>query len=151
MVNGTPRLSHRLLSTIPRLEPVREVILRSGQPGSETHIASELLRAATGLDQLEARGLSRREAVDVLGERVPAYPEAVLTALCPTGSTAESVREVLLRELRVGMQLAHDVNDILGVLLVGRGHKITPNLLERIRHLHNRVREPCLRGKLAAV
>ena len=142
MVSTIPRLSHQLISSIPRLGPVRDVILGHTGIGTGAGRAAALLRAAAEIDLLEARGLTRQEAVGVLRQRTCFVPAEVLDALEPPAGSEPTVVETDLWHLETGMVLAQDVTDINGILLVGRGHEITPHLLARLRHFQVRVSDP---------
>jgi len=45
-------------------------------------------------------------------------------------------------DLQPGMVVARDVRDANGVLLVGRGHEVTPSLVARIHNIADRISQP---------
>jgi hypothetical protein len=105
-------------------------------------IGARILRAAIDYDQLEARGLSPALATDALRSRRGVYDPAVLDALeraVGRSGLARESREVTVAELRPGMILAADVRARNGLMLVGRGHEVTPSLLQRIRNFADTV------------
>jgi response regulator RpfG family c-di-GMP phosphodiesterase len=149
MASRLPAIAEDVLATIPRLDAVRDAIRYqekhfdgSGRPpgpvrGEQIPIGARILRVAIDYDQLEARGLSPALATDALRSRPGVYDPAVLDALEHAVGRAGLAREsceVTVAELRPGMILATDVRARNGVMLVGRGHEVTPSLLQRIRN-----------------
>lgn len=154
MAERLPAIAEDVLSTIPRLEAVREAIRYqdkhfdgSGRPpgpvrGEQIPLGARILRVAIDYDQLEARGLSPRLATDALRSRSGVYDPAILDALehaVGRWGLARESREVTVDELRPGMILAADVRARNGLMLVGRGHEVTPSLLQRIRNFAHTV------------
>ena len=158
MADRLPAAAEQLLGNIPRLDGVRKIVRyqqqrydgsgvpRDGVRGDRIPEGARLLKLALDLDVLQAQGLSVGAALDTLRGRAGWYDPAMLRALgdlLGEGRGAE-VREMRLREVRPGMTFAEDVTTRAGVLLIPRGHEVTPGLLERIRNFsdHIGVREP---------
>ena len=149
-----PWHAERLLSQIPRLESVCQIIHDQLVPFAElapapasgertlagkdnVTIGAQMLRLAVDLEALEASGVDRDDALSLLQRREGSYDPALLDALYTSrGSTAKELGlvPVMARELRAGMHIARDVTDSSGRLLVGRGYEVTDSLLERIRN-----------------
>ncbi|HTV12931.1 MAG TPA: HD domain-containing phosphohydrolase [Acidimicrobiales bacterium] len=145
LVDDLPGIADRVLSGIPRLEAVRQVIRLAdtdfgdtlggpGGPGSRIPIGARLLRLALDLDSLEASGLTRDAAVRVMQTRKGAYDPLLLEALSSLGehgdaSTATSRRS---EDLQPGMVIASDVSDPAGRLLVARGTAVTAALTDHM-------------------
>jgi cyclic di-GMP phosphodiesterase len=157
-----PEIAANLLSNIPRLEAVAEMIRRQQTPDAELstteesrlgaqmlHLASELdRRIYRGVDcrsaiaQLRSSGLFNSSLLDVLDTYSPTQPEF-------------EVRQLLVRELRPGMVLDED---ILGtrtkVLIFAEGMVLTQIWIERLGNFARtvgvlervRVRVPRLAG-----
>ncbi len=55
-----------------------------------------------------------------------------LALLRKSPASENSVQELSLRELKVGMTFAEDVKSSTGLLLISRGQEVTAGLLERL-------------------
>ena len=102
-----------------------EMIVRRG---------AQLLKVASDFDSLEALGHATAQALDMLKGRAEQYDADVLTALqevCGSRSD-ESIHEISLSELKVGMIFASDVKMTTGTLFVARGYEVTESFLQRI-------------------
>jgi len=159
MVDRLPEVTSRLLANIPRLEPVRDILLYlrkhfdgSGPPeqmvfGEAIPWGARVLKVVLDFDVLQTQGLSTQEAFKILRGRSGWYDGAILDELAKLipnlVSTAENI-EMPLSEIREGMIFNQDVKTPTGRLLIARGHEVTASLLERIRNLssHLKVQEP---------
>ncbi|MBL8785927.1 MAG: response regulator [Deltaproteobacteria bacterium] len=155
-VDRGPALLSELLVSIPRMEVVREVLIAARRPlraPSPTDDAfkrrvehgAQILRVATDFDALESGGESAAMAVDTMRGRAGRYEPAVLDALAAMHGRASGreVREVAVSGLKVGMVFAEDVRLASGMLLIARGHEVTPSLMARLENYPPRtVREP---------
>jgi response regulator RpfG family c-di-GMP phosphodiesterase len=140
LVRRLPRLAEQLVASIPRMEPVRAILLHQHAPyaseGPPVPIGARLLRIAQDFDELEARGMTAASALDLLERREGRYDPAVLDAMRRVRGVQERrsvVDEMRLAEVRPGMIFATDVVGANGLLLVARGQEVTPSLLERVR------------------
>lgn len=161
MVARVPGATRRLVSKIPRLEGVLEILeqyetaLPEGVPGgsAETPVGALVLRVAADYDRLEAEGASGAVALGTLRSR-GIYDRRLMFAFADVvgvGAAAAQVREVRLGELQPGMTLADDVRSVSGSLLVARGQQVTDHLLERLGNLSpGLVHEPILVFSLPA-
>ncbi len=154
-VRRIPALADQLLANIPRLEPVREILAaldqwseapepRLAPARGEPPLGTRLLKAAIDLDSLEATGMGAAEALSVLQARLGAYDPRVLEALGEEVGrrTATTIVELGLDQIEPGMLLVEDVRSRTGVLLVARGHTVSPGLLMKLQHLSPGVKEP---------
>jgi HD-GYP domain-containing protein (c-di-GMP phosphodiesterase class II) len=153
MVARLPELAARLLEAIPRLDDAREAIRLgpkhfdgSGDPadsvaGAQLPLGARILRIASDLDELSSGGLSTDQAFGVLRDRRGLYDPELLEALEQNRSTApaERVTEVTVGQLRNGMRLSRDVLATNGALLVGRGHVVTEQLVQRLSNYQRAV------------
>lgn len=134
-----------VLSHIPRLGQVREILagmarLRDAasvrhDPGSVPY-AAELLRIAFDFDVLITRGLTTEVAFAEMVERADRYDPQLLAEFAAwQGETVRSARtqEVPISELAIGMTLATDIVDDVGVLLVAHGQRVSTRALELVR------------------
>jgi response regulator RpfG family c-di-GMP phosphodiesterase len=153
MVQRVPAVTKHLLSKIPRLEGVVEILdtYRGPQTDdgrratSEVSDGARILRIAVDYDELESQGASAEVGLATMRSRT-IYDRRLMFAfvgLIDLGARASTVREVLLADLRVGMALADDVRGSSGHLLVARGQRVTDQLIERLANLDARmVKEP---------
>jgi hypothetical protein len=158
LVDRLPDMAHGLLSNIPRLEPVLEVLAsqtaahcdRQAAPASPQLGLSrdaQMLRIAMEFDHLDTACGSAARALSRLAERREAYAPEVFNAfvearLAHQRGTGE--RTVGVQDLCSGMVLSRDVMTCDGRLLMARGFEITEQVRDRLRNYHARggVQEP---------
>lgn len=152
MVERVPIITRQLVSKIPRLEGVLEILetYRSvpveHAPESASTIPSgaRVLRIANDYVELESRGAPEMVALGTMQSRT-SYDRNLLEAFVAVVGVggAVPVREVAVAELVAGMTLADEVRSVRGELLVARGQYVTAQLIERLLNLTARlVREP---------
>jgi response regulator RpfG family c-di-GMP phosphodiesterase len=140
MVNQVPGVVERVLSHIPRLENVRELLkgydaLRPGRaPSASAPIGARILHAVADLAALEAIEGDTSQAITALRVARRHSPEIVeaLAAVCQ--ARPPDTRALALEDVRTGMVLAADVKAKNGVLLVSQGQCVTGQLLQRMRN-----------------
>ncbi len=152
-----PLQTDELLQPIPRIEAVREILIRHAAPkhpeteaevtrGSVTAIGSEILRLAADYDALETRDILGEAAIDALKDRAARYVPSMLETLVAwirDGGSALAVTSLPVCEVHVGMVFVEDVRLSTGALLVPRGFEVTTSFIERVQHFANgAVREP---------
>jgi response regulator RpfG family c-di-GMP phosphodiesterase len=152
-----PALSLQLLESIPRLEAVRAILQAqnhnfdgSGSPhnavqGESIPLGARVLKLVIDYDTLEAAGTDPAVAIGSLQSRKGRYDPKLLEALARarTKAASQALSELGLGAVRPGMYLTHDVMSTTGLLLVARGHEVTPGLLYRLRNLApGSLREP---------
>jgi CheY-like chemotaxis protein len=147
MVGRLPTVTEALLTNIPRLEGVREILRGLAQPAASvtgdpsmhfTNLSVEVLRVARDYFVLEAQGNSVAETIAILRGRHARYDLRVVDALAqarnaPTTNRGD-VRELPLESLRSGMIFAEDVKMTNGMLLVARGNEVTDAFVQRVRN-----------------
>jgi response regulator RpfG family c-di-GMP phosphodiesterase len=143
MVARLPTVVEQLIGSIPRLEPVRELLLGVSRPlsgaGQQKRQAASVLRIALDYDLLEAKGMRSPALLVELRKRSERYDSQVLEALAKlrdrpsAGPTAE--HWVTVSELRIGMVFAQDLRSKTGILLAARGFEVTQGFIERVRNL----------------
>ncbi len=139
--------STKMLDTIPRLEPVIEILTHvsvsstgDSAPGAAPP-GARLLRIVLEWDALEAQGYTQAQAFDKLrqaGESYDAELLGKLEAMIPVADAKNSAIEAAPRDLVVGMVLAEDLIRKNGVVILPRGFEIDRGLLE---HIHSFVDE----------
>lgn len=151
MVGRVPAVTRQLLSKIPRLEGVVEILDKfrydpdnvAPDTLSAVPAGARVLRIAVDYAELESRGSSVTVALGAMRAR-PIYDAGLLQAFIGVvGVGPAAIRELTVGELRVGMTLADDVRSIRDELLLARGQSVTERLVERLRNLGaNGIREP---------
>lgn len=143
MLERHPQIASDLLSKIPRLQTVAEIIRyqRARPPACAAVdravlIGASILSAALDFDDLITLGAEPEQALGALRAEGGKYKRRVLDALATaevfTGRT--DVRLVSLSQLQVGMTLEEEVRNSKGTLLVSRGHEVSEGSLERFRN-----------------
>jgi hypothetical protein len=135
----------RVLSHIPRLQQVREVLKHSkltrvAKPPGKTPapIGSRILDALQDLAVAEVREGDTARAISALraGAHYPAELMDTLERVCRP--EPPEIRSLSLDDVRTGMVLASDVNATTGILLVARGQPVTAQLVQRLLNFRSR-------------
>jgi CheY-like chemotaxis protein len=144
MLTTLPRLADTVLARIPRLEPVRELI-RFQLPTDRTPASplpqeapdgARLLQSVREYDALIHRGMPVDLALATLSAR-KSHDQAIINALAEVAGMrlpTDTVREITVKQLINGHELADDLRSANGLLLVARGQVITEQLLVRVRN-----------------
>jgi DNA-binding response OmpR family regulator len=142
MFRAHPESAARLLSNIPRLEAVAEMIRRQQgfeeelQVPEEVRRGSQMLQLALQLDRKVYRGATLGSALDEirLSSRFDARMLAALGSYSPPQTNFE-VRRLPTRDLRAAMVLEEDVSSADGkFLLFKKGTVLTETWIERLRN-----------------
>lgn len=154
LVARLPSVAKQILSEIPRLEPVVEILTYqskcyngNGPPpgpvrGQAIPLGARILKVLTDFDSLEARGFDPELVLNTMRQRVGWYDPEILEAFAlirGIGEADTEVQEIRLRDVRVGMVFAEDVVTRVGTILIARGHEVSESLVERIRNIADRV------------
>ena len=154
MVERVPEIGHNLLVKIPRMEKVARIILyqckqfdgvgypADGVAGEKIPLGARLLKFLTDLSQLEAKGVTRAGALELMRARVGHYDPMVLDGAIgcfdPQAQSAVSNETpplpISFKQLNVGLVLASSVETPDGSLIVCAGNEVTQMLLERLRN-----------------
>ena len=122
-----------LLGSIPRLEPVRDII--GALNGSGGPLGAHALRLAMELDSLEARGICGQDALVISRSWAPHYDPKVLDAarhVCQQEQAWGVPSEVSVEELHSGTVVAEDIRKHDGVLIVPRGVELSCSVIAHI-------------------
>lgn len=154
MIDRIPAATSRILSNIPRLEGVLEILDLYRQPPADVggagalRVGASALKIALDYDLLEARGASHSVSLSIMCGREGVYDSDLLDAFASVVGAdirRQRVLEIALRHLAPGMMLAADVRSGAGSLLIARGHTVTDQLIERLANLTTgSIREPLL-------
>lgn len=159
MVDRSPKVVEKLLGSIPRLEPVREILRfqhkqfdggglpADGPRGAALPLGARLLKIAVDFHVLEVKGLTAEQALGALIGRHGAYDPELLARFGQRVSEEQRVREIRelrLEDVRPGMTFVEDVILTNGLLIVAKGSEVSLPLLERLQNFakNRSVREP---------
>jgi response regulator RpfG family c-di-GMP phosphodiesterase len=145
MLERVPQITDQLLAPIPRLEPVREIVLHTRSDRRMVGAiprGAHVLRVALDFDELETAGLTSKEAIARMRSSVGLYEPAVLEALADLYLTGKTTTvELLVAQLLEGMVLATDVLTNDGKLLISRGQEVTPGMIRRLDNFDTSIRQ----------
>lgn len=151
MVRRVPQITRQLLSKIPRLEGVLEIlasIQSCGDPDQtgEVPAGARVLRTVLDYADLEDRLDSPGIALETMRTRELYDPQLLDTLAGIVGVNASPrVSEIAVGELQVGMTLADDARSTDDGLLLTRGQRVTQRLIERLTNLGaDSIRQPLL-------
>jgi len=154
MIRRIPSAGANLLSQIPRLEEVCRIIHYqnkrfdgAGFPDDSTHgenlpLGSRMIHPLIQHLQLEAEGLTAKEAYEALRQRTGHYDPKILDAIAacfkiqlpPVGMDGKPSVPVTFAALRIGHNLVSDLVTKDDVLIVSKGNRITQALMMRLRN-----------------
>jgi response regulator RpfG family c-di-GMP phosphodiesterase len=153
-----PSIGQDLLSNIPRMEEVAEIIAcqNYAYDGSGQHnkglksdaipLGSRILKAVLDFDLLELKGHPKGMAFKQLKEKQGVYDPQVLDVFENVLGTelAYIVKEIEVKDLKSKMILGSDIEAENGTLLISKGSLVTEVLLSRLRAIleNSPVREP---------
>lgn len=143
-----PLVGRELISHIPRLEEVAEIIAYQdqrfdgggfppdGKQGKAIPTGSRVLKVALDFDALALAEISDDLALAEMNNRPGWYDPVVLDALQKILAITEVqvVREVRVHDLVDGAIIANDVLSLQGTLLCAKGQEVTPSLRARLRN-----------------
>jgi response regulator RpfG family c-di-GMP phosphodiesterase len=146
VLQAHPQIGHDLISNIPRLEQVAEIIAyqeklyngmgipHDNKYGEGIHLGARILKLALDFDKNERAGMSRAEALKRIEARDGWYDPTVVEALRTVVGTEAGfeTRSVLIDELGLDMVLDQDIVSMAGHPLFSKGQEITPPLRLRL-------------------
>lgn len=148
MVAELPAIGSGLINNIPRMETVALMIenqqipykywvsLPSAEANDLAALGAQMLKVTIDYDILLSHGLGPEQAVASLANRPETYnPEIVVTLgkiITPAGDT--SVHVVKIADIRNGMVLAEDIRLPDGIIVAGKGSRVTDLLRMRIQN-----------------
>ena len=143
-----PRIAYDLLTHIPRMEEVAEIIAYQekhfdglGNPkdlrqGEAIPLGARILKVVLDFDMLEAKGVLKGKALKELKKRAGWYDHAVLNTLeTILGDEAKyERRDVTIQELKAYMILNEDIRTGKGQLLITRGQEVSRIMINRLEN-----------------
>lgn len=144
LVRQTPELGHQLVTSIPRLQPVAEIIrCQEGPPNETTPIAARILKAVGDYQRFQKSRTPDR-AILQLQESTDYDPNVVEVLSALTMARCE-VKNVDIGDLQEGMVLESHIQDRDGRILVSTGSEVHDALIQKLlvlRRSATGVREP---------
>lgn len=142
LVDGAPQVAQKLLSRIPRLEPVMEILAASRQANGEApegmiKLGGGILRLVLEYDTLIAQGRPIQEAIAAVRTQTPRHDAKLverLELLVGALLSAQELCEVTVGDVIPGMVFMDDLRTNVGTLLVPKGFEVTETFLERVRN-----------------
>jgi response regulator RpfG family c-di-GMP phosphodiesterase len=151
MLSRAPQIGADLLANIPRLQAVAEIVRYqqknfdgSGSPidsvaGEQIPIGARILRVLADLLAAETERKSRLQAFQELQAMPGRYDPRVLEAVAACFDIylekgSESSSAIGFNDLAVGDVLQADLRTMDGTLLVTKGNKISPLLIQKLRN-----------------
>jgi CheY-like chemotaxis protein len=140
-----PSIGHGLISKIPRLETIAEIVrhqmtpyrdLRDPKIPDVVAVGAQVLMTAIFFDERVSRGGTPASALKFMRERPDTYQASIVSAI----ETAEvsivelAVQTMFLRDLKVGMIVREDIRAKNGLFLVAKDQVISEALLARLKN-----------------
>jgi response regulator RpfG family c-di-GMP phosphodiesterase len=150
-VDAHPGVAAKLLSNIPRLEPVARMIAQQDSilaskptakkvPPDAVALGAQILKVALSYDQLRNGRNSHQESLSRLRLRPDQFERTVVDALedLEMDEHRVEVKSCRIQDLECDMILQEDVRTQNGLLVVAKGQTITYPLLIRLRNFWQR-------------
>jgi response regulator RpfG family c-di-GMP phosphodiesterase len=149
ILQSHPQVGHDLLSMIPRMEPVAEIIAYqekrfngTGLPaddlqGEDIPVGARVLKLALDFDKLLQANLSEVEAFEELERRTGWYDPTAIEALRQTRTKQGDyeLTYITLDELAPGMVMAENLLSSRGLLLIAQGQEVTRSVCLKLQNL----------------
>jgi len=162
MFRDHPQLGKQLLSNIPRLEKVSEMVsgqltgIQSTSPDSDTIpsdpglLGAEILRIAMDFDSLVSRGKSATQAFGEMRSGNRGYHSAVLQTLHEVNVAEVEMQSkvVNIRDLNDSMVLAENIQTQNGALLAAKDQKVSVSVRKL---LINYVEQKAIQGTVSVL
>ena len=139
LLNTHPSIAKELISNIPSLETVAQIIEKQRDNPPDTNfktwnfvvICSQILKLIYDYDKLIMSGRSQADSFSILHQQKENYSKELLNILATTeNAKPENISMMLnLKDLREGMVLLEDVICDSDVVLVGKYTEISENIL----------------------
>ena len=142
--DGHAAIAAQMLSRIPRMEAIAQMIALQSGPSAEIKAATseerqeidygvQLLRTGLAFDALLSRGLSPSEACQQVRASAKGVDQAILAALGDLHlEMPMQIRECNVRNLAVGMILQQDLYTSTGALIAAKGFELSHAWIEHL-------------------
>lgn len=142
-----PSVTAYMLSQIPRMEKVSEIILHQNDSladNPDMPIEARILKACLDYDRHTQQGMDKQDAVDTVRLQEGVYDPVVVDALerCTAGEIGVVRRELRLEDLKQGMILDEPLLSTDEVHIMANGTEITEAALMRIDNFMKAKRLP---------
>lgn len=160
MVDRLPAQAEQLVASIPRMDGVQRILRYAtrrfdgvGPPpaddraGADIPLGSRVLKLVWDFAALEDLGNEAVEVVRVIRGRAGWYdPDLVEALVEEMRETGVRAREAHLADMRPGLIIVEDVYALTGMVVVAKGHEVTPKTLQRLQNFADRagLREPMM-------
>ena len=142
LADGAPQVAHKLLSHIPRLETVMEILtasrdVKSDLPEGLVKLGADILRLVIEYDSWIAQGHPIDGAIAAIRAQMQRHDSKLVERLeAQVGALSEvqKLTEVAVRDVTPGMVFMDDLRTHIGTLLVPKGFEVTETFLERARN-----------------
>jgi len=150
MIEARASVAHELISNIPRLEHVADIIEYqnknydgSGYPendvaGDDIPLGARALKVALEYDRLIHSGHESTEAIEMLRSEPDVYDPKIIVSLeivAQTDSNLEEM-ELMLDQLEPGMIILENIPMDSGSLVIAKGQEVTASFKARLVNLH---------------
>ncbi|QNH12399.1 HD domain-containing phosphohydrolase [Xanthomonas sp. SI] len=141
LIDGHPLVAYRLLTAIPRMQPVAEIVRYQSLPppadaAPDVVRGAQLLRASLLLVRGLARKLPLAHAVQELRKVEPPLPRGLIDALADLQlNTRSGIRKAKVCDLVPGWRLEQDVVSKRGMMLLAHGTELSLTSILALRNL----------------
>jgi len=162
MIERLPETGRNLLSNIPRLERVGEIVYYhqkhfdgSGFPqdhvtGEDIPVESRIIKILSDLLEREASGGTHGQTLEKMMQEHGTYDPLLLRTVSDlldsgmTGGAAAAAKEVSVLGLQSGQTLMSNIESVDGKLLYSAGNRLTAAIVERLYNYQKvmKIREP---------
>jgi hypothetical protein len=138
LVKATPRLGHSLVSAIPRLEGVANIIAQQEWPLKDAPLIGSRVLKVVGDFQRMRFGQSPLNALRMMQGRIE-YDSNALARLSDVVQATFQQSEVTVSQLSEGMVLEDDVVDLSGRILIAKGSEMHETIIQKLSTLRRSV------------
>ncbi|MET0550462.1 MAG: HD domain-containing phosphohydrolase [Xanthomonas sp.] len=141
LIDGHPLVAHRLLTAIPRMQAVAEIVRYQMQPppadaAPDVVRGAQLLRASLLLVRELARKRPLAHAVQELRKVEPPLPRGLVDAFADLQlATRSGIRKARVSDLVPGWRLEQDVVSKRGMMLLAHGSELSLTSILALRNL----------------
>jgi response regulator RpfG family c-di-GMP phosphodiesterase len=142
LADGAPQVAQKLLGSIPRLEPVMEIMAASQQAKSDMpegfcKLGANILRLVLEYDAQIAQGHPANVAIQTIRAQTERHDKKLVesfASMIGAVTGAQEISEMTVGRVTPGMVFLDDLRTPVGTLLVPKGFEVTETFLERVRN-----------------
>lgn len=154
MVTRLPEVGKNLITNIPRLERVADIVLyhqklyngggfpEGGPSGDAIPIESRILKILCDLEVLKATGMKQNDALERMIAQEGRYDPVILKTAASilkdpeTKQSTDVPFETTMSGLLPGYMLVYGIETVDGKQLIAAGNKLTAPIIERLHNYH---------------